>query len=145
MTTSTTHPARKVVCIEDEPAMIDLVKLILSKRGFDVRGALGGHAAIATVREVEPDLILLDLMMPDVDGWDIYQQIKADDELSHIPVIVVTARAASIDRTLGLHVAKVQGYITKPFTPDELVALINQVLGIEGEGVDKAGAASPTV
>ena len=118
-----------VVYVEDEPAMIDLITLILSRHGFEVAGALSGAEGLQLIRKTRPDLILLDLMMPDMSGWDVYHALRADDELSHIPVIVVTARAATIDRTLGLRIAKVQDYITKPFSPAELVRRIGVVLG----------------
>ena len=78
--------------------------------------------------EEKPDLILLDLMMPDVDGWDVYQQIKADDMTRNIPVIVITAKSQAIDRVLGLHIAKVDDYISKPFRPQELLDSIDRVL-----------------
>lgn len=117
-----------IVCIEDEPEMIALVELILGRKGFELVGALGGQEGLETVRRVRPDLILLDLMMPDMGGWEVYQQIKADPELKDIPVIVVTAKAQSIDKVLGIHIAKVDDYITKPFGPHELVQSVNRVL-----------------
>jgi DNA-binding response OmpR family regulator len=119
-----------VVCIEDEPEMIDLVKLILGRKGFDLVGAVGGREGLETVRKLKPDLVLLDLMMPDMDGWEVYQQMKADDELKDTPVIVVTAKAQSIDKVLGLHIAKVDDYVTKPFGPQELLQSVNKVLGL---------------
>ncbi len=119
-----------VVCIEDEPEMIDLVKLILGRKGFDLVGAVGGREGLETVRRLKPDLVLLDLMMPDMDGWEVYQQMKADDELKDTPVIVVTAKAQSIDKVLGLHIAKVDDYVTKPFGPQELLQSVNKVLGL---------------
>jgi DNA-binding response OmpR family regulator len=82
------------------------------------------------VRQKKPDLVLLDLMMPDMDGWEVYQQIKADSALREIPVIVVTAKAQSIDKVLGLHIAKVDDYITKPFGPQELLESVEKILGI---------------
>ena len=66
-------------------------------------------------------------MMPDMDGWEVYQQIKADDKTKNIPVIVVTAKAQSIDKVLGLHIAKVDDYIAKPFSPQELLASVDKV------------------
>jgi Response regulators consisting of a CheY-like receiver domain and a winged-helix DNA-binding domain len=122
---------KKIVCIEDEPEMIDLVRLILGRRGFELIGAVGGREGLETVRQVKPDLVLLDLMMPDMDGWEIYQHMKADEELRNIPVIIVTAKAQSIDKVLGLHIAKVDDYITKPFGPQELIDSVNRALGIE--------------
>ena len=119
-----------VVCIEDEPEMIDLVKLILGRKGFDLVGAVGGREGLETVRRLKPDLVLLDLMMPDMDGWEVYQKMKADDELKDIPVVVVTAKAQSIDKVLGLHIAKVDDYVTKPFGPQELLHSVRKVLGL---------------
>ena len=119
----------KVVCIEDEPEMIELIRLILGRRNFELIGAVGGREGLEAVRKIKPKLVLLDLMMPDIDGWEVYQQMKADEELSHIPVIVVTAKAQSIDKVLGLHIAKVDDYVTKPFGPQELLASVNKVLG----------------
>jgi DNA-binding response OmpR family regulator len=124
-----TDTPKKIVCIEDEPEMIDLVKLILSRYGFEVIGAGGGRSGLEAIRKHKPDLVLLDLMMPDMDGWEVYQQMKADSEMKEIPVVVVTAKAQSIDKVLGLHIAKVDDYITKPFGPDDLRNSIERVLG----------------
>jgi two-component system response regulator VicR len=121
----------KVVCVEDEPEMIELIRLILGRKNFELIGAVGGRDGLGTIRKEKPDLVLLDLMMPDMDGWEVYQQMKADAELSEIPVIVVTAKAQSIDKVLGLHIAKVEDYVTKPFGPKELLDSVRKVLGIE--------------
>jgi len=117
-----------LLCVEDEPEMIDLIRLILGRRGFEVRGANGGQEGLDMIRQEKPDLILLDLMMPIMDGWEVYQQIKADENTKDIPVIVVTAKAQSIDKVLGLHIAKVDDYIAKPFNPQELLASVERVL-----------------
>ena len=119
---------KRVVYIEDEVEMIDLVRLILNRRGFEVIGAYGGREGLDTVRKELPDLVLLDLMMPDMDGWDVYQQIKADQKTHDIPVVVVTAKAQNIDKVLGLHIAKVDDYISKPFSPKELIDSIEVIL-----------------
>ncbi len=118
---------RRILYIEDDASMIDLVSLILNRKGFQVLGANGGIEGLEYVKKEKPDLILLDLMMPDLDGWDLYQQLKADSTTKSIPVIVITAKSQSIDRTLGLYVAKVDDYLTKPFHPDELIASIEKV------------------
>jgi len=120
---------KRVLCIEDHPEMIELIRLILGREGFEVEGALGGREGLRAIQERPPDLILLDLMMPDVDGWEVYRQIKADEELRQIPVIAVTAKAQSIDRVLGLHIAGMDDFITKPFGPKELTASVQRVLG----------------
>jgi len=127
-----TKAKKTVVCIEDEPEMVDLIKLILGRRGFELTGAMGGREGLEVIRRVKPDLVLLDLMMPDIDGWEVYQQMKADEELKHIPVIVVTAKAQSIDKVLGLHIAKVDDYVTKPFGPQELLQSVEKVLSKAG-------------
>jgi two-component system response regulator VicR len=93
-----------------------------------VIGAHGGMAAMQIIQEQMPDVILLDLMMPDMDGWEVYQKLKADEDVKNIPVIVVTAKAQSIDKVLGLHIAKVDDYISKPFSPQELLDSIDQIL-----------------
>jgi DNA-binding response OmpR family regulator len=123
--------SKYIICIEDEPEMIDLIRLILGRRGFNVVGAAGGKEGLEKVQAKPPDLILLDLMMPDMDGWEVYQQIKADEKTKNIPVIVVTAKAQSIDKVLGLHIAKVDDYIAKPFSPQELLASVDKVFGTE--------------
>jgi two-component system response regulator VicR len=120
--------AKIILCIEDDQEMIDLIRLILSRGGFDVRGANSGEEGLKIIRDVHPDLILLDLMMPDMDGWEVYQQMKADEKIKDIPVIVVTAKAQSIDKVLGLHIAKVDDYIAKPFSPQELLTSVDNVL-----------------
>lgn len=124
---------KKIVYIEDDLEMIDLVKMILTNKGFDVVGAHGGRQGLDTISKQKPDLILLDLMMPDVDGWDVYHQLKASEETSQIPVIVITAKAQAIDRVLGLQIAKVDDYISKPFRPAELVKSVSDILGEELE------------
>jgi DNA-binding response OmpR family regulator len=116
------------VYIEDDPEMIDLVTLILSRRGYQVKGAHGGRQGLDIVLQNLPDLILLDLMMPDMDGWDVYHQLKANETTVNIPVIIITAKAQAIDRVLGLHIAKVDDYISKPFRPQELLDSIDKVL-----------------
>ncbi len=119
--------SRKIIYIEDDPEMIDLVGLILNRRGYEVKGAHGGRQGLDLVRQDLPDLVLLDLMMPDMDGWDVYQQLKVNETTQHIPVIIITAKSQSIDRVLGLHIAKVDDYISKPFRPQELLDSIDKV------------------
>jgi len=125
---------KRVVCVEDEPEMIDLIRLILGRKGFEVIGAKGGKKGLELIREEKPDLVLLDLMMPDMDGWEVYQQLKAGEDTRNIPVIVVTAKAQSIDKVLGLHIAKVEDYISKPFSPQELMDSVEQVLAKAASG-----------
>ncbi|HRV91090.1 MAG TPA: response regulator [Anaerolineae bacterium] len=119
---------KRILCIEDEAEMIDLTRLVLEREGFEVLGAVGGSEGLEIVHREKPDLVLLDLMMPDIDGWEVYRRMKANGDSAQIPVIVVTAKAQSIDKVLGLQVAKVDDYITKPFGPQELLDSINRIL-----------------
>ena len=124
----TEKSTKMILCIEDEPEMIELIRLILGSGEFDIRGANGGKEGLEIIRKEHPDLVLLDLMMPEMDGWEVYQLIKADESIRNIPVIIVTAKAQSIDKVLGLHIAKVDDYISKPFSPQELLTSVENVL-----------------
>jgi len=119
---------KRVLCIEDHPEMIDLIRLILGRQGFTVEGAVGGQEGLELMQENPPDLVLLDLMMPEMDGWEVYRQIKAREELKEIPVIAVKAKAQSIDRALGLYIVGMNDFITKPFGAEELLASVKDVL-----------------
>jgi DNA-binding response OmpR family regulator len=121
---------KRVLCIEDHPEMIELIRLILGRQGFEVVGAEGGREGLQALQDNPVDLVLLDLMMPDMDGWEVFRQIRANDQLKEIPVIAVTAKAQGIDRILGLHIAGMDDFITKPFGPKELIASVERVLGI---------------
>jgi two-component system response regulator VicR len=119
---------KSILYIEDEQEMIDLVSLILNRKGFEVRGAAGGQVGLDSIQADAPDLVLLDLMMPDMDGWEVYQQMKASESTKDIPVIVITAKAQNIDKVLGIHIAKVDDYISKPFSPQQLIDSVEKVL-----------------
>ena len=121
---------KQVFYIDDEPEMIELVRLILGRKGYQVSGASSGREGLTALCQCQdpPDLVLLDLMMPDMDGWEVYQQMKANEGTRDIPVIVITAKAQSIDKVLGLHIAKVEGYISKPFGSQDLVENVDRVL-----------------
>lgn len=119
---------KSIVYVEDDRDLINLVSLILKRRGIEVIGVSNPHSALDTILEVKPRVILLDLMMPEVDGWEIYHNLKNRPETSGIPVIIVSAKAQPIDQVLGLQVAKVDGYICKPFQPEQLISTVEQWL-----------------
>ena len=119
---------KRILYIEDEKEMLDLTRIVLEREGYEMLAAVGGADGIEAVKREKPDLVLLDLMMPDVDGWEVYRQMKADKEVADIPVIIITARTQSIDKVLGLKVAKVADYITKPFGPSDLINSVKKVL-----------------
>ena len=118
----------RVVYIEDDHDLIDLVSMFLKARGYIVWGATDGQEGLDLVREMKPDIVLLDLMIPDINGWDIYKKLSADPLTKDLPVVVISAKAEPIDKVLGLHIAKVDGYICKPFLPSDLVDCIEQVI-----------------
>ncbi len=123
---------RTIVYIDDDAEMINLVKLFLAPRRFKVVGAANGKEGLAAIRRLKPELVLLDLMMPDLDGWEVYHQMRASPEIQDIPVIVITARNENIDRVLGLHIAKVAAYIAKPFSGEELLGYIDKIIPVNG-------------
>lgn len=120
--------AKTILYIEDEPGMIDLVRLILERRGYRMLSALDAASGIEIVEQERPDLVLLDIMMPQMDGWEVFRHIKSSPELENIPIIVVTARTQPIDVILARHVAKVDDYIKKPFGPQEILRSIEKIL-----------------
>jgi DNA-binding response OmpR family regulator len=122
----------KIVCIDDDPQTIELLKLILTKNGFEGLAAKNGPDGLELIASEHPDLVLLDLMMPGMDGWTVYQRMKADETMQGIPVIVVTCKVQPVDEILARNIAKVDDYIKKPFSPGSLIDSINQVLGISG-------------
>ncbi len=129
----------KIVCIDDKPEMVELVRLILAKRNYEFYSAQDGREGLQVVNSTLPDLVLLDLMMPDMDGWEVYHKMKANPETADIPIIILTARGQSIDKVLGLHIAKADDYITKPFSPQELLTAIEKVLQ-QTNSADSSGA-----
>ena len=133
-----TEVSKRVVYIEDEPEMVELVQIILGRAGFEVAGAGNGLDGLQLARREPPDLVLLDLMLPDMDGWQVYRELRADESLKHIPVIVITAKSQSIDIVLGLHVADVDDYISKPFSAQELVKRAERVIAQQAAGKEQA-------
>ena len=117
---------KKVLIVDDEPDTLELVKLVLESRGFKTMLASSGIEALAQINIQKPDLVLLDIMMPDMDGWDVFRKIKEIDP--KIPIAILTAKAQNIDRFLGLHVLKADDYITKPFGKNELIDKVKKLV-----------------
>ena len=115
-----------VLCIEDEPDMIDLVKLALERGGFRAIGALGGREGLDVARRVRPDVVLLDLMMPDLNGWEVARRMQADESLENVRVVVLSALSRNSHDTRELEV--VDAYVEKPFAPNHLLNEIRQTL-----------------
>ena len=117
----------KILVVDDEPDALDLVAFNLKQAGLEVVTADDGAAALKRAREVVPDLILLDLMLPEVDGLEVCKQLRRDPATASIPIIMLTAKAAEIDRVLGLELGA-DDYVTKPFSPRELVLRVKNLV-----------------
>ena len=129
----------KIVVIEDEVDILEVINYNLSKEGFDVCSALDGEEGLALVKKEVPDLVLLDLMLPGLDGIEICRKLKTDYSTRSIPIIMVTAKGEESDIVLGLGMGA-DDYMVKPFRPRELIARIRSVLRRgdfieEGEGL----------
>lgn len=119
---------KRILCIEDDIDMLELFRVLLTRHGFSVVCVTSGQDGLDQIRQNKPDLVILDIMMPVMDGWQVYQQMKDDETTRNIPTIVVTAKSQLIDKVLGLEIAKVDDYIGKPFSPQELLDSISRVL-----------------
>lgn len=118
----------KILIVDDEPDTVDLVKLVLETEGYQTFVAYNGEEALEKVRTDKPDLVLLDIMMPKMDGWAIRKKMIHDEETRDIPIVMLTAKAQPIDKMIGLHVVGVTDYITKPFGRKELIDSVKKVL-----------------
>lgn len=116
-----------ILVIDDEKDLIELVRYNLEKEGFDVIAATDGQSGLDVVKKHRPDLVMLDLMMPGLDGLQVCQRLRADPRSGRMPVIMLTAKATEADRVVGLELGA-DDYITKPFSPREVVARVKAVL-----------------
>jgi two-component system, OmpR family, alkaline phosphatase synthesis response regulator PhoP len=117
----------RILVIDDEKDLIELVRYNLEKEGFVVRSAQDGESGLSAAKKELPDLILVDLMLPGIDGLDVCRSLRSDSRTARIPVIMLTAKSAESDRILGLELGA-DDYVTKPFSPRELLARIKAVL-----------------
>jgi two-component system alkaline phosphatase synthesis response regulator PhoP len=132
------HRAGKVLVVEDEADVAEMIRYNLGKEGYDVRVAGSGTDALRQVKEARPDVILLDIMVPQLNGWEICRRLKQDRETQAIPVIMVTGRVEEGDKVLGFEMGA-DDYVTKPFSPRELVARVRAVARRGRAGEDIAG------
>ena len=116
-----------ILVIDDEKDLIELVRYNLEKEGFDAIAASDGQAGLEIARGHKPDLIVLDLMMPGMDGLEVCRRLRGDERTRRIPVIMLTAKATEADRVVGLELGA-DDYVTKPFSPRELVARVKAIL-----------------
>jgi two-component system KDP operon response regulator KdpE len=115
---------RRILVVDDEERMVRFIRLNLEHDGFQVSEAFNGRQAVQKLRDVNPDLILLDVMMPDLDGFEVLEMVR---EISNVPVVMLTAKGEEDDRVRGLELGA-DDYVTKPFSPRELVSRVRAVL-----------------
>lgn len=119
---------KQVLLIEDEPNIIEAISFILSRDGWEVKTHSNGHDAMDVVRARSPDVIILDVMLPGKSGFDILQEIRADEVLAQIPVLMLTARGQLKDRELAERIGATR-YMTKPFSNAEVLDAVRQMTG----------------
>jgi len=117
----------KILAVDDDPDILKLLQYNLEKEGFSVITAANGQEALRLVRSQPPQAIILDLMLPEVDGLEVCRQIKRDESLSQVPILMLTAKGEEVDRVVGFELGA-DDYITKPFSPRELVLRVKAIL-----------------
>jgi len=114
----------KILVVDDEPAIVELAQLYLHKDGYETVTAGDGIEALVQVKQARPDLVVLDLMLPGLDGWEVCRRLRSETDL---PIIMLTARSEDVDKIVGLELGA-DDYVTKPFNPRELVARVKAIL-----------------
>ena len=126
----------KILIVDDEPDALEVLGFNLKNAGYEVTTADDGDNALKKARQQLPDLILLDLMLPEIDGLEVCKLLRRDTATSGIPIIMLTAKASEIDRVVGLELGA-DDYVTKPFSPRELVLRVRNLLKRRSEGEDE--------
>lgn len=127
--------AAKILTVEDEPELTELIAYHLGRLGYQVATAANGWEAIDCIRRDRPDVILLDLMLPDLDGFGVCEILRRDPATATIPIIIISAWASLDSRNLGLELGALD-YITKPFSPHELVERVNRFVSQRADRTD---------
>ena len=130
----------RIMVVDDEPNIIELARLYLEREGYQVDGIGNGEDALSRLGDINPDLVVLDVMLPDIDGFEVCRQLRTK---SDVPILMLTARGEDIDKILGLELGA-DDYFTKPFNPRELVARVKAILrryqtGIKASDIIDAG------
>ena len=118
----------RILSIEDDAEMRGLIQLILERKGHRVMGVKRGELGLELLRSLKPDVLLLDLMLPDMDGWEIYSRMKADPELATVPVIIVSAKNEDRDAANGFQTQGKDRYLQKPFEVMDLIDTVYEAL-----------------
>lgn len=136
--------APRILVVDDEAHIVELLKYNLEKEGLEVVVATDGHGCLTRVRQDQPDLIILDIMLPGLDGLEVCRRLRAQAETAAIPVIFLSARGEEMDRVLGLEIGG-DDYVTKPFSPRELVARVKARLRRQERETEEVLTAGPIV
>jgi len=124
--------AGRVLVVDDDDVIRQLITVNLELEGFDVVTAVDGQDALEKVKDAQPQVVTLDVMMPRLDGWEAAARLRADPDTAHIKVVLLSARAQEADLQRGERIG-VDAYLTKPFDPDELIDLVRRLMGEAGE------------
>jgi DNA-binding response OmpR family regulator len=128
---------KKILVVDDEDDILQFLELVLREKGYDVVTAAGGQEALTRAQIEKPDLVLLDIMMPQMDGWEVLKLLRVDEETANIPVAMLSARTEAKDRVQGLQEGAVD-YICKPFALQELLEKIGTIFGqVEERGAKR--------
>ena len=119
---------KRVLVIEDEEDIAEIITMILATQNYEVKSVLNPVEALGVAAEFIPDVVLLDLTMPQMSGWEVYKQFRAHETLSNVPIAIVTAKAEEFDAVVGLHIMKANAYIAKPFGKQELLDKVEELL-----------------
>ena len=120
---------KKVLIVEDDKDIADLVKLVLETEDFEVEAELNPESAYEKAKSSRPDAIMLDLLMPRMDGWTIFKQLREDHSFDNVPIAILTGKSQQVDQMVGLHIMNVDAYITKPFGKQELIDKTYELIG----------------
>ncbi len=123
---------KKVLIVDDEPNIVLSVEFLMKREGHDVVTAADGQAAMDILAEERPDLMILDVMMPRKNGFEVCAEVRADPQMAQMPILMLTAKGREAEMKKGLSLGA-DAYITKPFSTHELVARVNELLGHQGE------------
>jgi len=121
----------RILVVDDEPDVVSLLTLMLKSQGYDVIAATDGQSGLEKARTETPDLILLDIMLPRLDGYKVARMLKYDEKYSHIPIIMLTAKVQEKDREMGMETGADE-YMTKPFDTGTLLAKVKAILELKG-------------
>ena len=122
--------AHHILVVDDEQDIRHLIVLILEAAGYQVSQAESGMAALEILSQQNFELVILDIMMPEMDGWEVCRQIKSRQQTKELPVLILTVRSQPLDRVIGLEVVHADDYLTKPFERQDLLAAVERLLAI---------------